>query len=346
MFSNRLALVAIGAGCIAAAGVGGYIAQRQTTTPASVAAQAPQGAPAAASSRPVQETEAVVAETAKRAPTVEEKAAKAPAASARAAEPKAAKAVKPAEPKPAEAKRAEAQPIVPMAPRSMQARQAAPMPTLDGPWPSAKTASAPPPPPLPGTPAPVDEPSLPAEPPHASVPPPATFQELVVSADSVIGLQIQGTISSERARVEDPVEARVTRDVRVGGRVAIPAGARALGSVTLVERGGKFKERARLGVRFHTIVLGDGTHVPVSTDTLYREGDAPQSAAKVGGGAVGGAILGAILGGARGAMIGATAGGAAGAGVVAAGDRNAATLQAGSPVTVRLLSPVTVTVDK
>ena len=45
-------------------------------------------------------------------------------------------------------------------------------------------------------------------------------------ADSVIGLQIETSVSSETARVEDRVDARVTRDVTVNGRVAIPAGAR------------------------------------------------------------------------------------------------------------------------
>ena len=44
-------------------------------------------------------------------------------------------------------------------------------------------------------------------------------------ADSVIGLQIETTLSrARRARVEDRVEARVTRDVMADGRVAIPAG--------------------------------------------------------------------------------------------------------------------------
>ena len=51
--------------------------------------------------------------------------------------------------------------------------------------------------------------------------------------------------------------ARVTRDVKVGDRVAIPSGAKAQGEVTLVERGGKLRERARLGVRFTSIVLAD-----------------------------------------------------------------------------------------
>jgi hypothetical protein len=140
----------------------------------------------------------------------------------------------------------------------------------------------------------------------------------------------------------------VTRDVKVGDRVAIPAGSRALGSVMQVERGGKFKERARLGIRFHTLVLADGTRVPITTETIYRDGEAPgnESAAKVGGAAVGGAILGAILGGAKGAAIGATAGAGGGAAAVMTGDRNAATLPAGTPMTVRILQPVTITTEK
>jgi len=118
--------------------------------------------------------------------------------------------------------------------------------------------------------------------------------------------------------------------------------------VMQVERGGKFKERARLGIRFHTLVLADGTRVPISTETIYRDGDAPgnNTAAKVGGAAVGGAILGAILGGAKGAVIGSTAGAGAGTAAVMAGDRSAATLPAGTPMTVRLLSPATVTKEE
>ena len=164
----------------------------------------------------------------------------------------------------------------------------------------------------------------------------------------MIGLQTENRISSETARVEDRVEARVTRDVKVGDRVAIPAGSRAIGSVMQVERGGKFKERARLGIRFHTLVLADGTRLPISTETIYRDGEAPGngSAAKVGGAAVGGAILGAILGGAKGAAIGGTAGAGAGTAAVMAGDRSAATLPAGTSMTVRILSPVTVTTEK
>jgi len=174
------------------------------------------------------------------------------------------------------------------------------------------------------------------------------YEELVVSADSVVGLQLESPLTSERAQVEDSVVARVTRDVKVGDRVAIPSGARAFGEVTLVERGGKVRERARLGVRFTSVVLADGTRLPIRTETIYREGDAPgrESATKIGGGAIGGAIIGGILGGAKGAAIGGSIGAGAGTAAVVAGDRNHATLSAGAPLTVRLEDPVVVTVER
>ncbi len=179
-------------------------------------------------------------------------------------------------------------------------------------------------------------------------PPRKTYDELTIPADSVIGLQVETAVSTERAKLEDKVAARVTRDVRVRDHVAIPAGARAEGSVTLVERGGRLKDQARLGIRFHTIVLADGTRLPINTDTIYREGESParESAAKIGGAAVGGAVLGAIFGGKKGAVIGSTVGAAGGGVAVATSEPNAATLPAGSTVTVRMGSPATVTVEQ
>jgi hypothetical protein len=215
-------------------------------------------------------------------------------------------------------------------------------------WPNSAAT----PPPQPQTPPPVDlPPPAPAaapEPPRPPEPPQKTFEELVISPSSVIGLQIETPVTSEHARVEDRVEARVTRDIKVGDRLAVAAGARAVGSVTLVEKGGKMKERARLGIRFHTLVLADGTRLPIQTETIYRDGEAPgnAAAAKVGGGAVAGAILGAILGGGKGAAVGAAAGAGGGAAAVEAGDRKAATIRPGDAVTARILQPVTVTIEK
>ena len=185
--------------------------------------------------------------------------------------------------------------------------------------------------------------------PAAPPPPPAPeFVDVTVPSDAVLGLQIERTVSSELARIEDKVDARVTRDVRVSDRVAIPAGSTVRGSVTEVDRGGRVKGKARLAIRFHTIVLADGTQVALKTDAVVREGQSPggESAAKVGGAAIGGAILGAILGGGKGAAIGGAVGAAGGTAAAMTNDRSPATLPAGTTVTVRMQAPVTVTVQK
>jgi len=186
------------------------------------------------------------------------------------------------------------------------------------------------------------------EPPAPPPPPAPEFVDLTVPSDAVLGLQIERTVSSELARVEDKVDARVTRDVRVADRIAIPAGSTVRGSVSEVDRGGRMKGKARLAIRFHTIVLADGTELALKTDPVVREGQSPggESAAKVGGAAIGGAILGAILGGGKGAAIGGAVGAGAGTAAAMSNDRNPATLAAGTTVTVRMQSPVTVTVQK
>jgi hypothetical protein len=321
MASNNVAITAIGIGCIAAAGAGGYFALRQSATPGASSANtvvattpAPIETPVATAERSVQETEAVVSP--------------------------ATKAAKPATAKPAPAK--PAKPEFAGAPNP---------PTLNRTWPTSASQSASSqavtPEPVPA-PAHTETVERAPEPPQPAAPPQKTYEELVVSAESVIGLQSDTTVTSERARVEDRVEARVTRDVKVGDRVAIPAGARAIGYVTQVDRGGKFKEQAKLAIRFQTIVLADGTRLPISTAAVERsgEGKGNSTAAKMGGGAVAGTILGAILGGGKGAAIGGMAGAGAGAAAVEASDRSTATLRAGEPITVRLLSPVTVTTEK
>ena len=330
MISNHLALVALGVACVTAAGGGAYLATRAASPAASQAAGVAPTPPTLA----VQETEAVVGDAPRQAAPATRPVAvepvEAPVASTRTAPRRRAQAASTTAP------RASTQAAGPVG--NVQT------PALERSWPSSTSTS----------PAPAQsvvaqaEPPAPVELPRAPEPPARVFDEVVVSADSVIGLQLDSTISSEQARVEDRVEARVVRDVRADGELAIPAGARALGSVTFVERGGKFTERARLGIRFHTLVLADGTRLPVSTEAITRFGDAPSnsSAAKIGGGAVAGAILGAIVGGAKGAAIGASSGAGAGTAVVMAGDRSAATFQAGAEVTARILSPVTVTIEK
>ena len=174
------------------------------------------------------------------------------------------------------------------------------------------------------------------------------FVELEIAADSVIGLQVDTAVSTRTARVEDTVEARVTRDVLVADQVAVPAGTRMLGSVVLVEKGGKIRDAARLGVRFHTLVLDDEFQVPVVTETIYREGRSrgSDSIAKIGGAAVGSAILGAIFGGGRDATIGGSIGAASGTAAALNGEAEPAGLPPATRLTVRLSRPVAVAVER
>lgn len=343
MLSNRLAFIAVGFACVVAAGGGSYLATRNnavdqfaaptsaaSATPVSTTASAPDVAPstvtptAAATVAPEQSTAPVEA-----APVAPRSAAKSAPSSAPAT--RNSTTAKRSEPEPRQSARVAQRPEPAGSSQDSPASPsvASATPAIDSPAPQRTEERA-------------------AEVQATPAAPQATFEELVVASDSVIGLQTETTLSSERARIEDRVEARVARDVRVGGRVAIPAGTRALGSVVVVERGGKLKERARLGIRFHTLALADGTRLPISTETIYRYGDAPgdASAKKIGGGAVAGAILGAIIGGGKGAAIGATAGAAGGGAVVMNGDRSEAVFQSGAEVTARIVSPVTVTIER
>lgn len=342
---NKLVFGALVLGCFAAAGMGGYLATRQNAVepPAAAVAPADDAVPAA---QPVTASEGVLTP--------------APAAEPAAPAPSAAAAPEAPAPAPREATPAPRRQTPAAAPAPRRTATERPAPARQAQVAETRPAAAP------AEPAPAasaaggtmweTRPAVQAEAPEQRTapepepvaPPEPEFVELVVPSDAVIGLQLENTITSDRARVEDPVDARVTRDVRVAGRVAIPAGSIVHGSVTEVERGGKVRERARLGVRFHTVVLANGDKLALRTDPITREGASPgrESAAKIGGAAIGGAILGAILGGGKGAAIGAGVGAGSGTAAVMAGERGSVTLPAGSTMSVRIQQPVSVTVEK
>ena len=356
MERNKLVLAGLAVGCLAAAAGGSYLAVRQNQTAgASASARAESGElrrdPAEAASgreggpaapAPVTESEGVISPEpsrpapARRMPSV----SSAPTAPSRATS-------RPA-PRAPLAERRVPEPVEATAPVTTTASNSAPTPSGGTMWeprapvqPSVPDYKEPEPPALSER---LRESNGPPPPP----PPAPEFVDLTVPSDAVLGLQIERTVSSELARLEDKVDARVTRDVRVADRIAIPAGSTVRGSVTEVDKGGRMKGRARLAIRFHTIVLADGTLLALKTDPVVREGQSPsgESAAKVGGAAIGGAILGAILGGGKGAAIGGAVGAGAGTAAAMTNDRNPATLTAGTTVTVRMMAPVTVTVQK
>ena len=343
---NKLVFAGLAVGCLAAAAGGSYLATRQSQTVSSV--EAPAGPATAA---PVTESEGVISPEPSRTPSI----SSAPTAPSRASieRPRESRVIT----APVERPRAPiAERRTPAPVESTSARATMDRPAVQTASNSTREEARPAPAATSGgsmweTRAPVQSsaPDYKEAEPAAPPPPPAPeFVDLTVPSDAVLGLQIERTVSSELARLEDKVDARVTRDLRVSDRVAIPAGSTVRGSVTEVDKGGRMKGRARLAIRFHTIVLADGTQLALKTDPVIREGNSPssESAAKVGGAAIGGAILGAILGGGKGAAIGGAVGAGAGTAAAMSNDRNPATLTAGTTVTVRMMAPVTVTVQK
>jgi len=321
---NKLVVAGLSIGCLAAAAGGSYLAVRQNQAAVSAAPDSP--------ARAVTESEGVIApegvrpaDPVRQTPAVSSKPTNSRIANAPARRPST----------PDEARDAGLISRSGQTPES-PAPPAAPTASSGSMWESRPTV----------------EPSVPEyvepEPPPPPPPPAPEFVDVTVPSDAVLGLQIERTVSSELARIEDKVDARVTRDVRVENRIAIPAGSTVRGSVIEVDKGGRMKGKARLAIRFHTLVLADGTQLSLKSDPVVREGQSPggQSAAKIGGAAIGGAILGAILGGGKGAATGAAVGAGAGTAAAMSNDRNPATLSAGTTVTVRMQAPVTVTVQK
>jgi hypothetical protein len=334
-----LAFVALAAAGVLAAGVGGYVAQShrqtelpgvearpaQTATPAAKPAQ-PSSIPAVQPAAPVETTAPAVAPS-RTAPSRVEPVER--DRTSREAAPRNAQTL----PRPA--------PRVAAAQAPPPSRTPEPAPAVEMPLEALPAiAQAPAPPPAPT--APVE----PAARPQASVSVEDTF---VLPADSVIGVEIDRTISSETAQVEDRVDARVARDVVLENVVVIPAGARVRGEVVRVERGGRFKERGRIEIAFHSLLLpGSAEPITIETNRVTREGEnaAASASARIGGSAAGGAIIGAIFGGRKGAAIGAAAGGAAGSAATAAQKPSEARIRGGAVVTVRLTAPVEITLHE
>lgn len=99
----------------------------------------------------------------------------------------------------------------------------------------------------------------------------------------------------------------------VDGQVAIPTGARAIGTVVDAKPLGRFKGSAYLELRLDT-VRADGNTYQVRTNALERaeRGKGKRTAGFIGGGAGLGAIIGGVAGGGKGALIGGLLGGGAG----------------------------------
>ena len=172
-----------------------------------------------------------------------------------------------------------------------------------------------------------------------------TTREVTLPAGTALPVIMDTAVASNTSRVEQPVRAHLSRDVRLDNEVVLPAGSDLYGTVTAVRRPGKVKGRSYISVRLTTLVpTGSNERYAIETGRIARTGRATKKkdAMKIGIPAAGGAAVGALIGGKKGALIGAGAAGGAGTAVVLSTRGEDVGISRGAPVTLRLASPVRV----
>lgn len=147
----------------------------------------------------------------------------------------------------------------------------------------------------------------------APPPPPPPPAVVVLPAGTELPVHLDADLGSAISHPGDTFTATIADDVRANGKVVIPRGARAEGTVVDAKPLGHFKGGALLSVRLDRVHTRWGGY-PVSTSSVARveKGKGKRSAGFIGGGAAFGALIGGLAGGGKGAAIGALAGGGAG----------------------------------
>jgi type IV secretory pathway VirB10-like protein len=177
---------------------------------------------------------------------------------------------------------------------------------------------------------------------EAEAPRPApTPRPLVIADGTDLVLALTSTLSSDRSRPEDVVEATLAEPVRADERTAIPEGSVLRGHVLVAQRSGKTKGLARLAVSFDRLVVNGKTYaIEASPIDVTAQKSTGRDAKIIGGAAAAGALIGAIADGGSGAAKGGLIGGAAGGGAVLLTRGKEVEMPAGSKHTVRLTRSV------
>ena len=174
--------------------------------------------------------------------------------------------------------------------------------------------------------------------------PVATTMPMDVPSGTDLVLTLETPVSSETAKVDQPVRATVAKPVVVAGMTVIPEGARVTGAVVEAERSGRVKGRASIALRFNEVTVLN-TPYRISTTRIAREAEATkgEDAKKIGIAAGVGTAIGAIAGGKKGAAIGAGVGGGAGTGAVLATRGKEVSIPAGATLRTEITETVRIT---
>ena len=156
-------------------------------------------------------------------------------------------------------------------------------------------------------------------------------------------MRLAQSVGSKISQAGQSFSGTVADPVVVGGRTAIPAGAKVSGIVVDAKPLGRFAGGASLSLRLNSVDI-HGNDVPIKTSsvTQVEKGKGKRTAVLAGGGAAVGALIGGLAGGGKGAGIGALAGGGAGTGGAAFTGNKDIVLPAESALTFTLSQPLEV----
>jgi hypothetical protein len=134
-----------------------------------------------------------------------------------------------------------------------------------------------------------------------------------VPAGTQLTVRLGQAVGSKISQPGQSFSATLANSVEVAGRVAIPAGASASGTVVDAQPLGHFAGGARLQLQLTSVTV-NGANQPIQTASIVRviKGKGKRTGIMAGGGAALGAIIGGLAGGGKGAAVGALAGGGAG----------------------------------
>ena len=256
----------------------------------------------------------------------------------RPAEPAAAPVASSAVPAAAPAESAAPPPAEPAAPA------VPPAPVPPAPRPVSKPAPKPTPKPAP---EPAPEPTAKSEPAPAPKPEPVVK---TVAAGTDLDVELLDGASSKTSQPGNAVRARVTKAIVLDGLTVVPEGTIIHGTVTEAIPLKKIGGAASLGLRFDMLELPGGARSAIAAG-LHEQGksETGKDAGTIAGATAGGALLGRLFSKngnkTKGTLIGAAVGAAAGTGAAAATKGKEVELPAGTPLTLHLEQPLTITVQ-
>jgi hypothetical protein len=170
---------------------------------------------------------------------------------------------------------------------------------------------------------------------------PAESAAATIPAGEHIVIRLGNTLSSKGSNTGDTFSGTVAQPISSNGKVIVPEGSEASGTVADAKALGRFKGGALLSVVLNSITVNGKTYkVETAAVSHTLKGKGKRSAVAIGGGAGLGALIGGLAGGGKGAAIGVAAGAGAGTAGAAFTGNKEIVLPAETAVSFKLLQPV------